>query len=124
MVTLFRCAGSGLFFPPDYVEQWGRKYGKGLGPRVVSEVMETDWQRPCAIPKNLRSPDQVMYPMGNRCAQVDAITMTEDEAKKSPMAVLLADDPFYVKIAKLVRDKQLKNSNGRLKAVLGTKNIV
>jgi len=124
MVTLFRCAGSGLFFPADYVQQWGRKYGLGLGPRVVSEVMETAWQRPCAIPKNLRTPDQVMYPMGNACANVDAVTMSESEAKNVEMAILMKDDPFYVKIAKKVRDKQLKNTNGRLKAVLGVQKIV
>jgi len=121
-VILFRCAGSGLYFPGDYLELWGRKYGHGLGRHVVSECLETDWYSPVAIPQNLRTPTQIMFPMKQGEHQVDAAIMSQKEAQRCKPAVLQINDPYYDLIAKIIRDKQLANRNGRLNQIVFSQN--
>lgn len=38
-VKAYRCNRTGLMFPADYVDQWGIKYGIGLGSKPVSEAL-------------------------------------------------------------------------------------
>lgn len=114
-VLMFRCSGSGLFFPADYLEQWGRKYGIGLGKAPVSECLETDWYANVAIPKNLRSIDQIMYPVYQANHQVDAFILSPEGAAKAQKAILLSEDPFMDARAKIIRGKQLENVNGKLR---------
>ncbi len=42
-VIAFRCARTGMFFPADYQEGWGKKYGVGLGPVPVSEALTNNY---------------------------------------------------------------------------------
>jgi len=119
----FQCNGTGLYFPPDYVRMWGRKYGKGLGPNVVSECLETLWQSPLAVPKNLRHATQIMFPMGQGGHQLTAVMMKNGDADKIQMAIPAELDPFYDARAKIIRTIQIKNPNGRLKSYLSLKQI-
>jgi len=122
-VQLFRCAGSGLYFPSDYLEMWGRKYGLGLGPVVVSECLETEWQAGVAIPKDIKSPTQIMFPLKQGNHQVDAYIVKSADIvnfqKEYQFAVLIFLDAFMEKRAGIIRDKQLRNKNGRLAATMG-----
>lgn len=125
---LFRCAGSGLYFPGNYVEQWGRKYGIGLGPNVLSECLETDWNAPCAVPENLRTPEQIMFPVKQGGHQVDAYIVPTEQieaqfADFDSFAVVAKLDPYIVKRGMIVRNKQLENKNGRLKAIMAVNGI-
>lgn len=114
-VLMFRCSGSGLFFPSDYLQEWGRKYGIGLGSSPVSECLETDWYANVAIPKNLRTLEQIMYPVYQGNHQVDAFILSPEGAQQAAKAVLFSEDPFMDKRAKIIRDKQMNNVNGKLK---------
>jgi len=120
-VQFFRCAGTGLFFPSDYVRMWGRMYGSGLGKAVVSECLETNWEAPLAIPMHIRRPEQVMYPLQQGGHQVDAWIIGAAEAKQALAAILMADDPFIEERGMLIRNKQLANKNGRLKTALSVR---
>lgn len=117
-VIRFRCSGSGLFFPADYLKEWGRKYGHGLGASPVSECLETDWYQECAIPKNMRSVSQIMYPVKQGGHQVDAFILSKEASEQVNMAIKFTDDPFGALRAKIIRDKQLNNPNGRLKQIV------
>ena len=121
-VQLFRCAGSGLFFPGDYLNEWGRKYGHGLGRTPVSECLETDWYREVAQPDNLLNEEQIMYPIMQGNHPIDAYIVDLESFKGivegGQMAVLMKDDPFLVSRAKILRNKQLENPNKRLKTFL------
>lgn len=121
----FRCSSSGLYYPADYLKEWGRKYGYGLGQEVVSECLETIWQAPPAKPKNMISPTQIMYPVGHHRAQVDAYIMKAEDYKTLVKgneiihAITMQEDPNIVLRSRIIREKQLKNKNGLLRSVVG-----
>lgn len=101
----FRCSRTGVFFPADYVEEWGRKYGIGLGPVPVSEALVNDYMsKPVVSPEG-----KAMHPIGTCRAQVDLVEVTEEEFNKSK-AVLASEDVSYNKRAVIMRDKQLVKS--------------
>jgi len=126
-VTLFRCAGTGLFFPSDYSDSWGIKYGIGLGRKVVSECLESMWTVGIDVPKKLKSPEQIMVPLRQGNHQVDAYVMSKEAAKaikdSGQMAICACDDPFMDKRAKVIRNKQLKNKNRLLQTFLNVKGV-
>jgi len=127
-VMVYRCAGSGLYFPSNYVEEWGRKYGHGLGKAVVSECLETMWHCDCAIPKNLVSPDQVMFPLMQGEHQVDSVLLSAEEymdlcCYPEKWAQCERVDVNMNKRAKILRDKQLNHKNGRLKLIRGMNGV-
>jgi len=114
----YQCMGTGLLFPADYLENWGRDgYGIGLGDAPVSECLETDYVRKVARPANLQSPEQIMYPLACPKYPIQLVIM-DKPATKDQMAVLARDDVNMVTRAKIIRDKQLANPNGLLKAQL------
>lgn len=113
---LFRCGHSGLFLPADYLKEWGRKYGIGLGVDPVSEVLDSDYDTaPPAIDPRIRSLDQIMHPLVTSRAQVDFVMVAPDE--EAQLAVIAEDDPYYERRAAIVRPKQLKNPRGRLRTM-------
>jgi hypothetical protein len=122
-VLLFMCTHSGLYFPSDYLKEWGRKYGHGLGASPVSECLETLWEHPVANPKNLRSADQIMYPVGHHYGQVDAVIMPAAEAKTATSAIFMIEDPYMELRSRIIREKQMKNPNGRLKASVNSRGL-
>ena len=115
MVLVFQCGHSGLYLPGDYVKNWGRGYGIGLGPHPVSEVLDTDYHTdPPAITPEIQSIEQIMHPVGNSMAQVDYMLVDEAVAREN-MAVLAAEDPHMKRRAAIVRGKQLVNAKSRLR---------
>lgn len=115
MVLVFQCGHSGLYLPGDFVKNWGRGYGIGLGPHPVSEVLDTDYYTdPPAITPDIQSLEQIMHPVGNTFAQVDYMLVDEAIAADN-MAVLAVADPYMRKRMAIIRGKQLQNPKSRLR---------
>lgn len=116
-VPAFVCNHSGLFLPGDYVKEWGRKYGIGLGPSPVSEVLDTDYETDAPdITPQIRSIDQIMHPVGPCFAQVDLL-MISPAQYKAQKAIIDAEDRGMYERVKIVRARQLVNPRGRLRAM-------
>lgn len=116
-VPAFTCNHSGLLLPGDYVKQWGRSYGIGLGPDPVSEVLDSDYDTaPPAITPLIRRIEQIMHPVGPCFAQVDRV-MVHPTAFSEQKAVMAFEDPEMETRAGIVRKNQLNNSKGRLRTM-------
>lgn len=100
----FRCSRTGVMFPDDYVEQWGVKYGIGLGPVPVSEALVNDYHR-----NVVGDSDSGMHPLAVSRAQVDLIDVSEEEFIDN-QAILDTEDPSYKKRSEIMRAKQLMKS--------------
>lgn len=111
-IPAFRCSHSGLLLPVDYIKEWGRKYGIGLGPSPVSEVLNSDYDSKPAKPKKFRHVDQIMHPVGNSFAQVDFDLFDPEEL---PWAVLEKDDNGMEKRAAIIIQKQLVNPKSKIR---------
>lgn len=115
MRMVFRCNHSGLLFPSDYIKNWGKKYGIGLGPDPVSEVLDTDYDTaPPAITPEIRSLEQIMHPLITTRVQVDLDLVNADDLQ---YAIVAVEDPHMDKRAKIVRLKQLINPAGKLRVM-------
>lgn len=101
----FRCSRTGLYFPEDYVEEWGKKYGHGLGPDPVSECLVNDYHHPV---NHKNSPP--MHPVSVCKAQVDLVDVSEEEFN-SHRAIIAKDDPQLVRLSKIMRDRQMLKSH-------------
>lgn len=106
-VFAFRCSRTGLYFPADYVEQWGKKYGDGLGPVPVSEALTNEYGQ--GIPEGSRQ-GEAMHPLAVCKAQVDLVQITEAEYEANK-AILDKEDQSLTKRATLMREKQTLKSN-------------
>jgi len=116
-VPAFTCNHSGLLLPGDYVKQWGRDYGIGLGPDPVSEVLDSDYDTaPPAITPLIRRIEQIMHPVGPCFAQVDRV-MVHPDAFEKQKAIIAGNDPEMEERARIVRGNQLKNPRGRLRTM-------
>lgn len=116
MILVFRCNHSGLYFPSDYIKEWGRLYGIGLGPDPVSEVLDTDYSiSPPEITPDIRTPDQIMHPVGHCRVQVD---MHLAPAEDIQYAIPAHEDPGMFERAKVIRSRQMVNPRSRLPMVM------
>lgn len=113
-VPVFRCSHSGLYFPADYVKEWGRLYGIGLGPEPRSEVLDSDYGiAPPAITPEIRRIEQIMHPVRVCCAQVDLVLVAPAEAE-AQSAILDRDDEQLEERAVIILAKQRKNPASKL----------
>lgn len=104
MPKAFRCSRTGVMFPPDYIEEWGRKYGIGLGPEPVSEALVNDYYR------DIVGEHDGMHGLSVCRAQVDLVEVTDAEFEAAK-AILDIDDPKLKARATLMRNKQLVKSS-------------
>lgn len=102
----FRCARTGLYFPADYVEEWGRKYGIGLGPEPISEALTNRYDIPIA---ESRDDDTTMHPVGVCRAQVDLVDIDEEEFERKKAVVALTDTDMRLR-GQIMRGRQLLKS--------------
>lgn len=114
----FRCSHSGLFFPADYLSQWGRKYGVGLGPQPVSECLNSRYDIFPTAHSNMRSELDVMHPLDVSMAPVVPVFST-DVMPPGRMLVLAMDDPWNYVRSKFLRAKQLLNPANQIQLALG-----
>jgi hypothetical protein len=96
----FRCARTGVLYPEDYVENWGRVHGIGLGDKPISEALINDYYSPV-----VGEGEKAMHPIGSCRAQVDLVEVTEEEFDKNK-AILHADDTDYRKRAEVMKSRQ------------------
>lgn len=76
----YRCGHSGKYLPPDYVKEWGKKYGIGLGKDPVSECVDVSYgENPPRLDARIRSMEQIQHPTTPTFAQVDLVEVTEEE---------------------------------------------
>lgn len=114
-MKVFRCSHSGLLLPPDYAKEWGRKYGVGLGPNVVSECVDTHYWRdpPHWSQRGIRSVEQIMHPVCPTYAQVDLIDHPAEKWEDIPadQKMILRSEPDSARRrAAVLLQKQLQNS--------------
>jgi len=113
----FVCNHSGLLLLGDYVKEWGRKYGIGMGPDVSSEVLDSDYHTdPPAITPQIKSIDQIMHPIGPCFSQVDRVMVSPLQFASSE-AVMDRDDTDIKIRARIVRARQLINPLGKLRTM-------
>jgi len=103
----FRCSRTGVLFPADYIEQWGIKYGIGLGCVPVSEALVNLYHIEPDFSKV--SPDKAMYSVAACRAQVDFCEVTEEEWEKKK-AVIAKEDQDYQIRSVIMRNRQLEHS--------------
>lgn len=106
MPRVFRCARTGVLFPADYVEEWGRTYGIGLGPVPISEALVNQYHIPIAESRDSR---KTMHPVGVSRAQVDLVDVSDEEWSEKRGIPAIAD-PDMVSRGQLMRTKQLRKS--------------
>jgi hypothetical protein len=117
VVVAFKCNHSGLYLPDDYVKNWGKPYGIGLGPDPVSEVLDSDYDTAPPKPdENTMDINTIMHPLRVTRVQVDLVTIPEEEYNAN-QAILAVDDPRMLARAKICRSKQLDNPKGRLRTL-------
>lgn len=107
LITAYRCSRTGLYFPGDYVENWGKKYGNGLGPVPVSEAVVNSYDRDVAEADGKQH--EAMHPLEVCRAQVDMVRITQEEYD-SNRAILDAEDRSMNKRAEMMRRKQTLKS--------------
>lgn len=119
MILVFQCNESGLYYPSDYVRNWGAPWGDGLGPDVCSESLQSEYDvMPPDISRDIISLDQVMHPLKVSKAQVDAHLVARSIAEAN-MAVFDHED-FRMRLrAPILRAKQMQNPKGRLGKLRG-----
>lgn len=111
----FKCQRTGKLFPGDYVENWGRKYGIGLGPKPVSECLlnQYDGNRPVKGANG----SQAMFPVGNSFAGIQEVEVSEADMKKNS-AILAIDDPQMSSRAQVMIERQIANKRIERNAIL------
>lgn len=118
-VKAFRCSHSGKYLPPDYIKQWGRKYGIGLGPEPVSECLDSQYHMPVAVPEDglgLKDYASAMHPVGVTRAQIDHVEIEEEEYEANRL-ILHRDDPRMQERVKILQRNQGKNPDSKIKAL-------
>lgn len=113
MVMAFRCTHSGLYFPANYAKEWGKTTGIGLGPSVCSEALNSQYHIAPNMEK-VRRIEDIMHPLEHTFAQVDLVTVPQDEFAANQL-VLAVDDQDMSQRAKICRQKQI-NKGGRIAA--------
>lgn len=116
LVPAYRCSHSGKYYPADYIKEWGRKYGIGMGPEPVSECLDTDYNMPLAVPDR-GGMENAMHPVGFTHGQVDFVMVEEAEYNANRLITQL-EDPYMEKRAQVLRNNQLRNSRSKLAGLL------
>lgn len=116
MVRAFECAHSGLLFPADYYSAWGTKYGAGLGPVPVSEVLDTDYETAPPDPiKQGCTADKVMHSTRCTSAPVHMVYVTPEDFK-ARAAIVGSEDPGEKKRGEIILANQMKNPKSKVRA--------
>lgn len=114
MVVAFQCGHSGMLYPADYLKEWGKKYGIGLGPEPVSECLDSEYDSaPALMTSEIKSFEQIAHGVVVTKAQLDHVLVSVDAFDSLQLITALAD-PFGEKRMKIVRVNQLKNPKSRL----------
>jgi len=109
----YRCSSTGLLFPSDYIEQWGRKYGIGQGPVPCSEAWESNYEMPVSpAPRDIQSASQLGHGIRVCGAPVFPVEVSEAEFARDK-AILHSEDPKGTRRWDIVRAIQDNNPRSR-----------
>ncbi len=109
----FRCSHSGLYFPADYIREWGRKYGKGLDIHPVSECWDSMYHIYPTVSRNQGSLAETMHPVRSSFAPINDFFASR-EMPKEFMLLTDVDDPNKKRRVPLIIAKQRKNKANKL----------
>ena len=105
----FRCSRTGMLYPADYIEQFGRRYGIGLGPVPVSEALINVYESKIGESED---PMKSMFPVAVCRAQMDLVDLDDNDPDlKSREAVIALDDIHMEKRAEIMRGRQRVHSS-------------
>lgn len=111
MPRCFRCTHSGLLLPPDYVENWGKFYGVGLGPKPVSECLDTNYGHMPRM-ENVRysaSTGDFMFGVHSTGAPIEEVEVSEEDFNNPKNRMILEhEDTGMKRRLELIREKQKK----------------
>lgn len=109
-IRVVRCDRCGLCYPSDYFEQWGRKYGRGLGKNPVCEGLASNYSRP-VLPQGFipQSPDQIMHPLHVCKGTMTSCDVSSDEAAANAPVIATTDKSMRVR-AEIMRNHQREKS--------------
>lgn len=109
----FVCSASGLLFPGDYVENFGSKYGSGLGYVVCSETLQSNYDRDPVMPRNSIDPSDIMHPVYVSRAPMGFTAVPAAVAKEKAAILALGDSRMW-KRREVMRAKQGKSPKSRI----------
>lgn len=111
----FMCLHSQKLFPHDYIKEWGKKYGIGLGGDPRSECLDSDYNvRPSL--EGIRTIEDIMHPCKISGAPLDVVFLAAP-APESMRLITAREDRDGRKRGILLRKKQLKNPLNRIAAL-------
>lgn len=117
----FRCLHSGKYYPSDFIKEWGKKYGIGLGGDPRSECLDSDYDTTPSL-DNIISLEQIMHPCKVSGAPLDVVFLSK-EAPKSDLLIPAYIDKRGKERGKIMRLNQLKNPRNRIKAIMAKAGI-
>jgi len=98
-----------MLYPADYVEQWGRRYGIGLGPVPVSEALVNCYESKIGASED---PMKTMHPVAVCRAQVDLVHLEDDDKDlQTKIAIIAIDDIHMEDRAEIMRMRQRVHSS-------------
>jgi hypothetical protein len=103
-IEFVQCTHCGTVFPADYFNEWGKKYGIGLGSSPCCEALSSKYEMVPVWPAG--QPGAAMHPVG--VCKGTVIPVMLDEATET--AVTAVDDPFYQKRVTIMQAIQVKKS--------------
>ena len=93
MIDVYKCNKCGAVYPDDYYEEYGRKYGKGLGRPPVCEALSSKYDRP--LKSNINAPEKTMFPICN-CRGTMSLS-TIDDKDYTPLVLADEDKGYHIR---------------------------
>jgi len=121
MPKVIRCNKCGLCYPEDYIQEFGRKYGRGLGKTAVCEGLSSNYHRPIMPRGQLAtSVEQLMHPLSICRGTVGMATVTAEELKENTPILAVGDKGMKLR-APIMREIQAEKSASLRAAIAGFK---
>lgn len=104
LIKAFKCQHSDLYLPGDYIKQWGIKYGIGLGPKPVSECLDSHYYHAQGAAYHADT-GIMMHPVGHCYADIQEVWITQEEFDAHRM-ILMSEDRDMTKRVAVILPKQ------------------
>jgi len=112
LVRVVRCNSCGLIYPENVFQEWGKKYGRGIGKVPKCEGLQSRYQRGPTMtkPDGSRVPaDKIMHPLHVCRGSLNVVDVPEAEAAEN-VCIAYSDDKGMEKRAAILRSKQAERS--------------
>lgn len=112
----FRCLHSGKFFPADYIKEWGRKYGIGLGGDPRSEALDSDYYTRPSL-EGIKTIEDIMHPCKISGAPLDVAFLSK-VPPADQLLITSQGDRDGSRRGRLMRANQLRNPLNKIAALV------